>query len=434
MANIYGPILPLQLDSRNLIELVRAIQTRVNIESNNTLTDFTPASPLSAISEGQAFAQAELLFYLNNLPEAFSVQWFRQLGVQRIIGSRALATLTFYPELGYNGTIIIPQNTKFFTESGLTFILTEQVILDSNSSSVTGVVKSERWGSVYNVGENEITRIETRILGLRLATNLTPASGGRDVETVEEMKTRVFELMSRRNLTVSNDFENELKLVAPEAQIIKALTYEERFSILPQDAGGVFIVAGDENGSPLAEATQSAVIRSLRDKVVMGTNVSVISPNIIPVDLVIDVFYNPDTLSTSLDMAAQAIFSSLSSYFNPITLGLGTGLNYQDIVKYLYSNDQSVIESINNLDIKLMIIDKSNIEGVCAGFSGEESNVSNECLYDYSSVIDKDNSIYVNDDPITSYKLWRCSISLTSNKTPTSLTFTFKDLYTPYFS
>ena len=58
MANIYGPILPLQLDSRNTDAMVRALQTKIFLESGGTLNDFTPASPLAAIAEGQAFAQA----------------------------------------------------------------------------------------------------------------------------------------------------------------------------------------------------------------------------------------------------------------------------------------------------------------------------------------------------------------------------------------
>ena len=122
MANIYGPILPLQLDSRNTEALVRAIQTRIYLESNGTLNDFTPASPLSAIAEGQAFAQAELLYYLNNLPEAFSLQWLRQLGIQRKLGSKALVEVSFYKVPGFQRVLIIPEGTKVLADGGQVFI------------------------------------------------------------------------------------------------------------------------------------------------------------------------------------------------------------------------------------------------------------------------------------------------------------------------
>lgn len=62
MANIYGPILPLQLDPRNTSALVRDMQTKVFLESGGQLNDFSPASPLTALVEGQAFAQSELLY------------------------------------------------------------------------------------------------------------------------------------------------------------------------------------------------------------------------------------------------------------------------------------------------------------------------------------------------------------------------------------
>lgn len=429
MANVYGPILPLQLDPRNLVQIVRAIQTRINIESNGTLNDFTPASPLAAISEGQAFAQSELLYYLNNLPEAFSLQWFRQLGVQRIIGSRSTATVTFFPVPGYQGSIIIPAGTKLYSDSGLTFILVDEVILGTGDVNATGIVRSERWGSLYNVGPNEINKIERSFLGLGSLTNVDPASGGRDIESVDQMKTRVFELMSRRNLTTVNDFENELKMIAPEAQIVKALTYEERFSILPQDVGGVFIVAGDENGNPIPESSRKLVIDSLKNRVVMGTSVSIIPPDVIPLDVSIEIYYNPANLTTSLELEAQNVYTTLAQALNPQALGIGSDLKYQDFLKLVYADSQ-IADSINNFNIKVMIPSDAILDGPCAGFSGEESIDETECLYDYSYVVDSSTSVYTSPSSITSFKMWRCIVSLTSNTSYNSNTFIYSDIYT----
>jgi uncharacterized phage protein gp47/JayE len=433
MANIYGPILPLQLDGRNLTELVRAIQSRINLESGGSLTDFTPASPLSSITEGQAFAQAELSYYLNNLPEAFSLQWFRQLGVQRIVGSRSVVSVTFTPTPGYQGSIIIPQGTRLFTESNLVFILTENVSIESGSLGVAGIARSERWGSVYNVGAGEINRADGRFLGLGTVTNDQAASGGRDLETIDQMKTRAFELMARRNLTTANDFEGELRAIAPDAQVVKVLTYEERFDLVPQDFGGVFIVAGGEDGSPLSEASKSSVTAALKNRVVLGTSVSILSPIVVPLDVVIDIYYDPANLNLSLDSQAQSLFDSLNEYFSPSTLQMGNNLLYQDALKYVYSSGE-FISSINNFDIKLMIIDPDEIEGPCAGFSGEESIDETECLYNYTATVNSENQFYLTPNKITTYKLWRCSISLTSNKTFSSTTFTYRDLYTPVAS
>ena len=180
MANIYGPILPLQLDSRNTSALVRAIQTRINLESGGELNDFTPASPLAAISEGQAFAQSELLYYLNNLPEAFSLQWLRQLGIQRRIGARALVDVSFYKVPGYNRVVIIPSGTRVYANNGLSFTLLEEVRILESEDSITAICRSEKWGSVYNVGAGEINKIERSFVGLDFLRNNSAATGGTD--------------------------------------------------------------------------------------------------------------------------------------------------------------------------------------------------------------------------------------------------------------
>ncbi len=430
MANVYGPILPLQLDPRNLVEIVRAIQTRINIESEGALNDFTPASPLAAISEGQAFAQSELLYYLNNLPEAFSLQWFRQLGVQRIVGSRAVVTITFLPIDGYQGSVIIPAGTKLYSDSGLTYIMTEEVTLSSGYDSVTGVAKSEKWGTIYNIGANSINRIERTFLGLGAVTNLEPATGGRNIESVEEMKTRVFSLLSRRNLTTPGDFEEEFNMVAPEAQIVKALTYEERFDLIPQGIGGVFIVAGDSDGNPISEASKKLVIESLKNRVVMGTNISVIPPEVIPLDVVIEIYYNPDNLTTSIELEAQTIYNTLVDSLNPVYLGLGSDLSYQDCIKLVYANSP-LTDSVNYLAMKVMIPDETSLDGLCASFSGEDSIDETECLYDYAYVVDSSTPKYTSPSKITSFKMWRCSVSLTSNTSYNSHTFVYNNLYTP---
>lgn len=431
MSNVYGPILPLQLDPRNLPQLVRAIQSRINLESGGALNDFTPASPLASISEGQAFAQAELNYYLNNLPEAFSLQWLRQLGIQRIIGSRANVAVTFSSVAGYQNAIFIPKNTLLYTQSGLTFILNEDVTVGPNGESASGVAISERWGTIYNVGSGEISSIEGRFLGLSIVNNLEAATGGRDLETIDEMKKRAFALLARRNLTTSNDFEAELYTSAPEAKIIKSLTYEERFNLFSQDVGGIFLVAGTLTGAPISESSKKLVIDSLKNRVVFGTSVSIIPPTVVPLDIVIDVYYDPDSLSVSLDSAARTVFDSLSNYFDPVNIPLGSNLIYQEAVKYVYANTD-FISSINNFRVRLMVVDSINNEGPCAGFSGEESEYGEECLYNYSYVLSSSNEVYTAPDVITTYKTWKCAVSLTSNKTYSSVTFKYSDLYTPY--
>lgn len=429
MSNIYGPILPLQLDSRNTEALVRAIQTRIFLESDGQLNDFTPASPLASIVEGQAFAQSELLYYLNNLPEAFSLQWLRQLGVQRKIGSRAYVDVTFFKVPGFAKVVLIPKNTKVYASNGLAFETLEDIKILETQDSVTTPCRSERWGSVYNVGAESISKIEKNFAGLEFLTNSFPATGGSDLESIDDMKRRAFEVFSRRNLTSSNDFENEVRSLLPEAGIVKVLTYEEKFELSELLSGNVFIVVGDSEGQPLSQANLGSLISSMKDRVTIGTNVSFISPEIIPVDISINILYNPESISDSLDFLANQVFEVLNEFISPSSIGLGGEILYQDVTKRL--NQLEFIRNINSLDLKTMITDGTVIEGFCAGFSGEEDAENNTCIYNYSNIINETNQSLKLSSPIESLRLYRAEIGLISSIDSSILTFTFDNLYTP---
>lgn len=427
MANIYGPILPLQLDSRNTDALVRAIQTRIFLESGGQLNDFTPSSPLAAISEGQAFAQAELLYYLNNLPEAFSLQWLRQLGVQRKLGSRALVDVTFYKVPGYSRVVIIPAGTKLYSNNRQTYVTLSEVRISESASSVTVACQSEKWGSSYNVGAGEINKIERNFIGLEFLRNENPAVGGTDLESVDQMKLRAFEVLSRRNLTTGLDFENEVRTLVPEANLVKVLTYEERNQLTPAFSGNVVICVGDFNGNELSQSNLSYLINSMKSRITIGTNISFIAPEVVPLDVVVELNYDPTELSGSIDFYANQVYSSLASYFDPAFLEMGSKIDYQSASRLLYEFD--FVKSINNLDIKFMVEDPASLEGPCAGFSGTESNDGTKCLYNYSEVVDQEAQIGTRTSPITTYKLFRAEITLRSVNDLSALKFSFDNLY-----
>jgi hypothetical protein len=427
MANIYGPILPLQLDSRNTEALVRAIQTRMYLESGGQLNDFTPSSPLSAISEGQAFAQAELLYYLNNLPEAFSLQWLRQLGVQRKIGSRALVDVTFYKVPGYQRPLIIPKGTKLVASGGQVFVTLEEVRVLESQFSASVSCQSERWGQAYNVGAGEINKIERNFAGLEFLRNESSAVGGTDTESVSQMKQRAFEVLSRRNLTTSADFENEVRTLVPETSIVKVLTYEERNNLSEAFSGNVVICVGDQDGGALSSSNLSYLVSSMKPRVTIGTNISFISPDVVPVDLRVQLYYDPATTEGGADFLASQVLEAMRTYLDPQNLSLGSDLSYQDMLKILYSFD--FVDSVNRLDVLSMLKNPAVIEGFCAGFSGEETD--DGCDYEYIGAVDEDNQIQTAFSSISSYKLYRAQIAFISVKDSSPLTFYYENLYTP---
>ncbi len=423
---IFGPLLPLQLDSRNVNDIVRAIQSRIHIESGGQLTDFTPASPLAAISEGQGFAQAELLYYLNSLPEAVTVQWLRNLGIQRRIGSRALVEVTFYRVPGYTRPVTIPAGTKVYATGGQVYITLDQVRMTEDSATVTA--QSERWGSVYNVPSGSIGAVERNFLGLNSVINNSAAEGGTDLETVEEMKIRAFELFGRRNLTSKADFEAEVSAIAPEASLVRVLSYEERFG---ENSRGVFIVAGGDNGSPLSVPTQQQLLTSLRDRVPLDVKVYLAEPTIIPVEVVINVLWDPRVTTTFTDTLAEGLKTILEDIVYPSAIGLGGELSGSTVLREILSQD--FVVDVPVLDIKQMVLDPEvtgATDGICGRFVGTENDETNTCDYEYSQIVARSSTEPLRGpDSTTGFRLYRCIVSLTSVVDYSTLTYTYEGMY-----
>ena len=423
---IFVPLLPLQLDSRNVNEVVRAIQSRIHIESGGQLTDFTPASPLAAISEGQGFAQAELLYYLNSLPEAVTIQWLRSLGVQRRIGSRALVDVTFFRVPGYTRPVTIPAGTKVYANSGQVFVLLDQVRMTESSATVTA--QSERWGTVYNVPAGSIGRVERNFLGLDLVTNNAPAAGGTDLETVDDMKLRAFELFGRRNLTSRADFEGEVSAIAPEATLVRVMSYEDRFGI---ESRGVYVVAGGDDGSQLSVPTQSLLLTSLRDRVPLDVKVYLSAPTVLPVEVVASIQWDPRVTTTFTDTLANQIKTLLADLIYPSAIGLGNNLSGSSVLRELLALD--FVVDIPVLDIKQMALDPDitgATDGYCGRFLGTEDEVAETCTYEYAQVVDRVSATPLSvPDSTSGFRLYRAIVSLTSVVDFSTLTYTYEDLY-----
>jgi len=423
---IFGPLLPLQLDSRNVNDIVRAIQSRIHIESGGQLTDFTPASPLAAISEGQGFAQAELLYYLNSLPEAVTVQWLRNLGIQRRIGSRALVEVTFYRVPGYTRPVTVPSGTRVYATGGQVYITLDQVRMTEGSATVTA--QSERWGSVYNVPAGSIGAVERNFLGLDSVTNNSAAEGGTDLETVEEMKIRAFELFGRRNLTSRGDFEAEVSAIAPEATLVRVLSYEERFG---ENSRGVFIVAGGDNGSPLSVPTQQQLLTSLRDRVPLDVKVYLAEPTIIPVEVVVSVLWDPRITTTFTDTLAEGLKTILESIVYPSAIGLGGELSGSTVLREILAQD--FVVDVPVLDIKQMVLDPDitgATDGICGRLVGTEDTETNTCAYEYSKIIARSSTEPLRaPNSTTGFRLYRCIVSLTSVVDYSTLTYTYEGMY-----
>lgn len=210
----YAPLPQVFLDPRNEAELVQQAARRVYESSNATLNDFSSGSPIMALLEGQAHAQAEFLKFANDFPESVLVEWIGPfLGAQRRTGSGAVAQITFTIEPRdeqfdvYPGYIL--STTPAITGGdSISFVTTE--LLTIAPGQTTGDVRAVSIfkSAAANVPAGTINRSETSLAGVLSVTNAEAAAGGQDAELLSEVKERFFSLIRRRNPVSAEDWED----------------------------------------------------------------------------------------------------------------------------------------------------------------------------------------------------------------------------------
>jgi len=272
----YSPLPNIELDPRNEGELVQAAARRVYEASNATLNDFSSGSPIVALLEGQAFAQAEFLQFANQFPESVLVEWIGPfLGAQRRTGSGSVVDITFN---------ITPRDDQFDVFAGyqlttdpnltggeaVTFVTTERLIIPPGQS--TGVVSAV---SVFkntdaNVPPNTITRSVTSLAGVVSVNNEQAAAGGQDPELLSEVKERFFSLIRRRNPVSSEDWVDFFSdALGPGASVTVLPRRSEKGTYRYEDdyvsaAPAVSFFVLNPDGTPITNAQKGALENLIR--------------------------------------------------------------------------------------------------------------------------------------------------------------------------
>lgn len=210
----YIPIPPVSIDPRNEAELLNAALTKVFQASNGTINDFTSGSPITALLEGQVYAQGELLYHLNRLPNAVITEWIGPfLGSMRQAGAASTAQIKFTIEVR-NDPYVVESGFGISTTANLangidaTFLTDTTLIIPPGEGEGTVSATCTILGSEGNVPAGSLNRYTSNLAGLVSVSNLDAASGGLDVETLEEVRQRFYSLIRRPNPVSKEDWES----------------------------------------------------------------------------------------------------------------------------------------------------------------------------------------------------------------------------------
>lgn len=323
-------VLPhVDLDSRTGTELIRAAMAQVYESSNQQLNDFSPGSPISALIEGQVFAQEELLQYANQYPESVLIEWISQfLGAQRRVGAGALVELTFEISRSAEDFFIFAgyqvQTPPLSDGSpGVTFVTTERLAIPSGLTTGKVQAISVLRSRQANVAARTITKPVTNLAGVLSVTNEYPALGGQNPELIQEVKERFFSLIHRRNPTSREDWEDffvdilgpgTVTTVVPRNSGQIRLSSNEATNSDP--AVSLYVLNPD--GTPITQLQQTNLNRLVRARIPLTFQGFVYPMEVSEVDFQLVLTYDP-TKDYAIDLInlATQIRRSLRAVMRP---------------------------------------------------------------------------------------------------------------------
>lgn len=364
MATNITPLVVPTLDPRTEASLVEYALDRVYTASGGTLNSFAASSPARALIEGQAFAGAELLYYLNQLPEAMALAYLQIAGIQQILGTSATVTLTFTLTAPLTTAYTVPIGYEVSTAGGLRFTTNTNLVISAGNISGTVAATAAAIGSTYNVGSYTITRLSQALAYLAGVTNTESATGGTDGETVEQTKSRAFAAIRRRGLVSADDYEEETRSLLGAGSIAKAIgnLAADKVSVR---AGSVHVFCLNPNGEALSTAQLASVQSALQAK--SNITIAVYASNVDVQDITVRVVaklpsgQNPQTL-------ADDINDKLSAYLKPGNLALG----------------ETIL--VKELEYLVRLSGVETVQSVILGLVGQSQLATNLALpYDYSA-------------------------------------------------
>lgn len=322
----YAPLPNINLDPRSEAEIVTAAARRVFEASGGTINDFSAGSPIMALLEGQAFAQAEFLQFANQFPESVLVEWIGPfLGAQRRTGSGSSVLLGFEIE-PRNQDFVVFEGFEAATDPEITngesvgFVTIEPLNIPAGESVGFVTAVSLFLGVDTNVPPNSITRPVTSLAGIKRVFNPEVALGGQDVELLSEVKERFFTLIRRRNPVSREDwidFFTDLIGVGTSVNVVPNRS-EREFSNYGQSNPNVSFFLLNPDGTPLTQTQIGILNNAIRWSLPVEFRGKIHSMELNPLDIFLEVGYNPDNnYSKDLKKVSKSVRDNLFRILSP---------------------------------------------------------------------------------------------------------------------
>lgn len=316
------------LDPKNEDKLVEEARLTAFNASEGKLNDFSSGSPVAALIEAQAFCGSELLYYVNKLVPTLALEFYKNAGVQRRLGTNSTVELTFTLEESRTTNFTIPPGFKVASIDGkILFQTTRALIIPPGV--ITGKVNatSLEVGAKTNIAAYSITTISQPLTNLATVNNLLPAQGGSDKETLEQTIERGNLEIRQRGLISADDYERTAEIIIGEGSRFKAIGNlgADKISYV---LGSVHLFGVDASGRPITNAQVIKVITGLTPALQLASTLYVSPMRVKKVTL--DVVVVTDDISIPTATATN-IWNSISAYLSPINYPIGQSILMSEV-------------------------------------------------------------------------------------------------------
>lgn len=316
------------LDPSNETDLVENCKLKVYNASGGLLNDFTENSPVTALIQGQAFAGAELLYYVNQLPLALVIDFLKIAGVTRSSGTKAQTTLTFSISSPQSVVFTIPEGFEVVDSQGtLSFFTDAPLVIPPGLVSGSVTATAEDVGSQYNIAAYTITGVTQPLAYLSGVTNTEAASGGSDLESEASAISRGLTQIRLSSLVSKTDYEQAAETLLGDGSVCIAI------GLLAADKtttelGAVHLFLLNANGDPANDAQINYVKSQLANRIQLGTALYASPVELLPIIAELQFNLSP---GINPQVAFDTLWGAYQDFLNPATYPLSTDVLFYDL-------------------------------------------------------------------------------------------------------
>ena len=321
------------------------------VVARTSFTNLNPSAAIHGLLEVIAKVIADLYGLVKTVMQQSFVQtatgnWLdlkvREMGIVRRTAVKTRVYLTFSCNAPAEQNITIPAGTisksqKDVSGNEYRFITIEENILEEGQTSVDVAAEAELPGKDWNVGQDTITRIVTRITGINAVTNgegylIREGSGP---ESDEQLRQRAISKWETIGLGGTREAYRNWALLVPG--VIAASVLDD----FPFGPGTVGVVILGGNGIPSADLINE-VHQYIKARKPLTADVRILAPEIRSVNIDLEVIRFASVDRTTVDTAVREAIDNYSG-----RLQLGEGLIIARLI-----NEIMDVPGVYNLKVK----------------------------------------------------------------------------------